>query len=195
MQASYEQLGVEVEVEEADFRDILGIMSVHATTFIETYHTEDIPTIPPESPSYLSRSILEHFVYKSGFIERSTDTWAQRLENQTEDNTVLVARDDTRIVGFSHTYVEGLRGMINALYILPEYQKMGLGKALIGRLLDNAGIQKIDLLVARDIPAIDFYRHHGFEIAQALPQDECPEMAPGKWLYQLKMARENVSPA
>ncbi len=187
MRANYEQLGIAVEP--ADFRDLLGIVSVHAETFIDTYHTEGIYVFPPESPYYITRDVVERFVYKSDFLERKVHAWQQRIEEQTPDQEVLVARHNEKVVGFSHTSFEEKENTLGALFILPEYQRRYLGRALLRTILGQPDQKPVDLDVVLNTPAIGFYQHFGFEIAGSLSPEDCPEMKPGKWLPLLHMVR------
>lgn len=187
MRANYEQLGITVE--SADFRDLLGIVNVHAETFIDTYHTEGIYVFPPESPQHLTRDMLERFVYKSDFLERKVHTWQQRIEAQSPEQEVLVARHNEKIVGFSHSSFEKEEGVLGSLFILPDYQRRYLGQALLRRLLDHSSQRPVNLDVVLSTPAVGFYEHFGFQKTDALPPEECPEMKPGKWLQLLHMVR------
>lgn len=193
MTQCYEQIGVRIE--EAVPQDIPGILGVHATAFIEAYHTEDIPVIPRESPLFMSRATLEHFVYKTDFLERNAARWEERIASQDTQHTVLVGRHNQQVVGFSSTALEQREGRIGALYILPEYQRRGLGSALLKDFLTNTTAQDVSLDVTINIAAIPFYEHLGFTVERAQPQEDCPEIAPGKWLLQLCMRRNSTKAA
>lgn len=187
---TYADLGISIAL--ADYPDIPGIIDVHATSFVETYRSEALSEPKLETDQdYLSRKTLEHFVFRSDFLERMVANGRERIDNQSEANCTLVARHHDRIVGFSHTTIEGNQSTVNALYILPQYQRRYIGQTLIRGLLDNTTVQKIDLAVVKDTPAIAFYRYHGFTITETIPEEKCPQMKPGKWLRLLKMVREN----
>lgn len=187
MRLNYEQLGVVVQP--ADFRDVPGIVAVQAETFIETYHTEDFYVFPPESPSHITRDILEQFVYKSDFLERKVHAWQQRIEEQTADREVLVARHSDKVVGFSYVSSNATESTLNSLFILPEYQGRYLGQALIRNLIEQPDEKPVNLDVVLNTPAVGFYEHFGFTGTELVPSEACPEMGPGKWLQLLHMVR------
>lgn len=59
---------------------------------------------------------------------------------------------------------------IHKLYVLPEAQGQGVGKALIeeiARIARAGGARKLHLNVNRDNPAVQFYQHLGFTVAGA----------------------------
>jgi len=188
MRANYEQLGIAIEP--AKLTDLTGVVDVQARTFVDTYHTEDHPIVPPNSPAYMSKDVLERFVFRSDFLERKIDLWRRRIEGQTEDDRVLVARYGNTIVGFSNTALDEQKGSINALFILPEFQHRYIGKALIADLIERSDTREVHLDVVDNTPAVGFYKHFGFNIMGVVPPEQCPEMKPGKWLTLLAMKRQ-----
>jgi ribosomal protein S18 acetylase RimI-like enzyme len=193
MRANYEQLGITVEP--ADFRDVLGIVCVQATTFVDTYHTEDVPGLAQDNPHFMPKEVIERFVYTSDFLDRKIYQWRDHIENQSSDKEILVAKHGKEVVGFSHSIVEEREGSLNALFILPDYQRRYLGQALIRNLLERSDTQEIRLDVVQNTPAVNFYQHFGFTILQSLPAEQCPEMKPGKWLPLFSMKRQVINSA
>ncbi len=58
---------------------------------------------------------------------------------------------------------------LHKLYVLPEAKGHGLGAALLGHVTALAveeGSRRMVLQVNRRNPAVDFYRHHGFAVAE-----------------------------
>lgn len=185
---TYNDLGIEIR--NADYPDIPGMVDVHAHAFVETY-IGDALTIPmsPIDKNYLSREALEYFVFRSGFLEGCIARRRDNIDNQSDTNRILVAQHKDRIVGFSHTSTEDDHGTLNVLYALPSFQRMRLGHALIKSFLNNSNMRQASLTVVEGTPAIRFYKRHGFEITESFPQEMCPQLAPGKWLPLLKMVR------
>lgn len=181
----------EIEIRTAEHPDVLGIVDVHARSFIETYASDALAVpISLEEESHLSRSTLEHFVYESDFLERKIASHRSAIGNQSDTSTMQVALHNDQIVGFSHAYIEGNQGTISALYVLPEFQRRRIGQALIKPLLKDTRVRQIDLAVVADTPAVSFYAYLGFETTSIFSRDQCPQVAPSKWLKLLKMTRE-----
>lgn len=80
----------------------------------------------------------------------------------------LVAELDGRIAGTVMGGYEGHRGWINYLAVAPDYQKQGVGRALMQAVeakLEALGCPKINLQVRKSNTAvIQFYGHLGYHI-------------------------------
>ena len=74
---------------------------------------------------------------------------------------LLVATDRGVIVGLGHAYAD----RIGALYLLAAYRRRGIGKAMLGRLLQalhERGVVEARFdVVAINAAAIEFYRAQG----------------------------------
>jgi len=87
------------------------------------------------------------------------------------DKIIIVAENSNNVIGF----VEGIpisdkEWLINALAVLPNYRRKGIGQELVKRLisnLKNKGWKKVSLYVrSNNIPAIKFYQKLGFTIVK-----------------------------
>lgn len=78
---------------------------------------------------------------------------------------VWVAKDGGEVIGMCSAD-RGERNKLGALYVLPSYQGMGVGKSLIGKALEWLGEEKpVYLEVAEfNTGAIAFYIRFGFEV-------------------------------
>ncbi len=85
----------------------------------------------------------------------------------------LLATDGADPLGFAgieHGWKNGPVTRIHKIYILPSAQGRGIGKMLMDEILQRAektGDQIISLNVNRQNPAINFYKHLGFEIVSS----------------------------
>jgi len=95
------------------------------------------------------------------------------------NNTFLVAEVDNEVVGFSgylKSFVEGYEnsGSVSLLYVLPKYQKYGIGKALyktaIEKLVEK-GFTDMTLLVIKGNPAFNFYTKFGGQYLKDIPDE------------------------
>jgi len=110
--------------------------------------------------------------------EEITDDYVDGfLRKSLESGIALVARQskDQKVVGEIHAYKLGPKAFGHVLGELtiavhPDYQGLGLGKALFTRLLEEVSIHRRDILrielIAREsnIKAIEFYQKLGFQI-------------------------------
>jgi ribosomal protein S18 acetylase RimI-like enzyme len=80
------------------------------------------------------------------------------------DAHFIVAELDDRVVGFLHYDCEGADPELHRIYIEPALKRKGIGGALLRELhqrLAPAGTY-ILMVIAANLPAVTFYRRHGF---------------------------------
>jgi len=100
----------------------------------------------------------------------------EELTRQIQQNqqTFLLARDDTRYVGFasySPTDDDAFVYRLHKLYCLPATHGKGYGKALLNQIVEDIrklGAKTIELNVHRRNPAKTFYDKMGFEVAYGI---------------------------
>lgn len=102
-----------------------------------------------------------------------TETRIKKLKNIIKDNNnYYVAIVDNKIIGFisygkSRNKKYENYGEINALYVLKEYQKLGIGKKLFLKGIENLvnlGFKNMILNVLEGNNTINFYKHFNGEI-------------------------------
>lgn len=130
--------------------DAKGIAKVHVESWKSTY----VNIVPEEFLNNLS-------------FERRADYWFSVIP----DGGVYVAEDENnQIVGFASGGKErsgdysNYNGEIYAIYILKEYQGIGIGKLLIDSIvkeLTNQGVFTMLVLVLEDNPSRHFYEKLG----------------------------------
>lgn len=82
----------------------------------------------------------------------------------TDDDTVLIATDMGRIIGFAHIIDEGDRVVLQGLGVDKSVRGQGVGSILLEHILDalREGQKPIYLKVKVMNPAIDLYSRYGF---------------------------------
>jgi ribosomal protein S18 acetylase RimI-like enzyme len=108
------------------------------------------------------------------FVTDGLAQWWSRdvVERGIRNGITLVAADGDDLVGMVGLGREGAFWVMWKLYVLPEHQGKGIGKALleaaIAALPDGTTQLLLDVLVANE-PAIGFYRSQGFAEATKTP--------------------------
>jgi len=95
---------------------------------------------------------------------------------RAEDTLVLVALDEGRVVGFSISQVQEYApiwvereayGFIDTMAITSDYRRQGIGKQMLGRILEWFAAQDIDRtelsVAARNQVGYSFWKKHGFQ--------------------------------
>ncbi|XEC94499.1 N-acetyltransferase family protein [Paenibacillus tarimensis] len=142
-----------MKVREASIEDAEGIAIVHVNSWKSTY-----------------QGIISESYLSSLSVENRTKSWKWTFENRAEHERVFVAENrEGKIVGFSN----GGRsrndefnhdGELYAIYLLREYQGLGVGKLLFNSVvasLKNNGYSSMMLWVLEDNPSLGFYKLQG----------------------------------
>ena len=89
----------------------------------------------------------------------------KKLDFQPE--LFFVALLNGQLIGSVMVGYEGHRGWLNYVAVLPNYQRQGYGKKLVGKAiveLRKLGCLKVNVQVRKNNPsAIEFYKRHGFK--------------------------------
>lgn len=112
---------------------------------------------------------------------------------KTDPHNKYVALSDDKVVGViaflpqARDFVSDKNsGEIVALYVLKEYQKQGIGKALMNNAFKDISLKKITLFVLKgNENAIEFYKHMGFEFTGK----ELEETINNQKIYELEMIK------
>jgi ribosomal protein S18 acetylase RimI-like enzyme len=140
-------------IRKAKLSDAQGIAKVHVDCWRTTYKN----IIPNE--------FLDNLSY-----DQRTDIWIKNISN--EQNYVFVAENDEgHIIGFAdggkrETNTIDQSGDLTSIYILQEYQGLGIGKKLVQQLfskLDKLGYKTIFVEVLEDNKSRFFYESLGAE--------------------------------
>lgn len=125
------------------------------------------------------------------YIANGLATWwsSEALLRSLDDTTVLVAVDNSQLVGVGNVDVRGAVPVIWKLYVLPQVQGSGVGSALLTALLNHvpAGTESVQLeYLDGNERAAAFYAAKGFTEVRREP-GERPGWPAAVWV-QRRMA-------
>jgi GNAT superfamily N-acetyltransferase len=151
--------------------DALAIARVHVAVWQSTY-----------------RGLIEDALIEAVSIEQREAMWADILTAYTASHPVLVAEDfGVGVCGFGNAgplrgeAVPGYSGELKTLYLLPAYQRRGIGGRMLRRLaglLDERGHDSALAWVLATNPACGFYEAMGgITCAQRIAEEEDEALA------------------
>jgi ribosomal protein S18 acetylase RimI-like enzyme len=150
--AQTDQTRTTVEITTAALEDVVGIQDVLYRTWLATY---------PSEMFGINVDDIEE-MYKD---RNSEETLAKRREQVSRpQETTLVAKEKDKVVGLCRIIKRKDKSVMEAIYILPEYQRLGIGSSVwreAQKLLDP----KKDVVVqvaTYNTDAIEFYKRRGF---------------------------------
>jgi ribosomal protein S18 acetylase RimI-like enzyme len=146
-------MSVRILVRRATVGDARGIARVHVETWRSAY-----------------AGILPDSVMVRMSVDDKASAWRHLVQRQCGAEAVLVgAAGGNSVVGFASCGAAGPApmegaGEIHTLYVLPDWQERGIGRALLGgcfRVLTAAGFDSAFLWVLADNPSRFFYEAMG----------------------------------
>ncbi len=104
-------------------------------------------------------------------LARQTLEKCQEIARAYPQNT-LIAKTDGRVVGFACWSEQDGYATVEALYVLKEFQGLGIGKMLLKLAMQELGAREEYALwvLGGNESAIGFYEHHGFRFDGAEKQ-------------------------
>lgn len=144
-----------ITIRAATLADVRGIARVHVDSWRSTYR------------GMLADEYIDSITYES-----REQLWARIIESNggNRQGFLFAACDGEEIVGFvsggrSRGNDAGFEGEVTGLYILEQYQKMGIGRRLMDTAVNwllNAGMTSMVVWVLnKNENAVSFYEHLG----------------------------------
>lgn len=169
----------EIVLHDATPEDAVGIRVVQKETWLATY---------PNNEFGITRKDIEEKVNE--MQEEGVERLVKRIRDDYNSHT-WVAKKASRIVGFISVQKLREENKIRALYLLPEYQKKGIGRQLMQKALawlGNSNQISLEVVTYND-KAINFYKSFGF-IEQGETTNESAHLPSGKDLPEILMVRK-----
>jgi len=95
---------------------------------------------------------------------KKINRWSRLIKNNEKSKYLCVAKHENKIVGVCLVSKKKNFNELNVIYILPKYQKMGIGKKMLNKSIGWLGNEKNIFVkaVSYNQNAIDFYENYGF---------------------------------
>ncbi|QHW29937.1 GNAT family N-acetyltransferase [Paenibacillus rhizovicinus] len=164
-----------MHIREARKQDAAGIANVHVASWQTTY-----------------RGLMAESYLANLSVEGRLRSWLWTFDNLKKDEIIYVAETgEGKIVGFSsggRSRHDDSRyeGELYAIYLLQDFQGMGLGKRLFQQVsssLKASGCSSMMLWVLRDNPAAAFYAAMGGRVfdrkTETIGESDLEELAVG----------------
>jgi len=130
-----------------------GLVFVHKKTWLATY---------PNKKYKISRKDI---LSKDFDSEKKIESWRNTIKNSGKKSKyICVAKCKDKVVGFCLVSKKEKFNELDVLYVLPEYQRMGIGKKLLDRAIGWLGEKKegkLKVALYND-NAVSFYEKYGF---------------------------------
>lgn len=141
-------------VRDASRKDAEAIQGVFHKTWLATY--------PNEEAGITIGDVEDRF--KDAYSEEVLAKRREAYENPPEGHRILVAEKDGEVVGICRLVLHHDKNQLQAIYVLPEFQGKGVGRAFWDK-AQTIFDHKKDIIVEVAIynqKAIDFYTSLGF---------------------------------
>ena len=152
---SHEEVPIAIERARPD--DAEEIQNVFYKTWLATYPN----TVPGVSIDDV------HEYYEDKLSTEGIEKYQKRIEEELrlENQRFFVARVDKKIIGVCLAFRNEEKNQLKAIYVLPEFQGMGIGYKLWNEVLnfiDHTKDTTVEVVIYND-NAIKFYKRLGFE--------------------------------
>lgn len=176
---------MQIEIRDAVPADVRAIREVYYKTWLATY--------PNEAHGILQSDIEDR--YKHSFTPESISRGEYAITHIPSDERVIVALADGVIVGTSKLKRGRERNEIHTIYILPEFQGQGIGKAMFTESMnwfDKDKDTQIDTAVY-NYQSIMYYESLGFVATGETFTEEEFKMPSGGIIREQRMVRKRTN--
>ena len=173
-----------IYIREAKPEDAEAIRDVQRYTWLATY--------PNEAYGITKEDIEAHFYEDPKTAERRREGRRQAI--CTPPFHSWIALEGTVLIGFCIIKQDDQENLIQALYILPDFQGKGAGKRLLQTALDWFGMEKEVVLnvASYNEKAIAFYQALGFVPGGPLASSEALQLPSKVRFPEIKMVRKRL---
>ena len=171
-----EKMNIKISLATPD--DAQAINELRYKTWLVTYPNEELGITVDDI----------HDRFKDIASEETIQKGKEYLK-QTVDRQTLVAKDLNKLIGFCACVKSEEKNQLQAIYILPEYQRKGIGKQLWKEALDFFDKEKDTFVEVAEYnsSAIKFYESLGFKDYGKRIRNEHYELKGGAIIPEMEM--------
>lgn len=163
-----------------EITDLIQVRDLLYTTWLATY---------PNTDAGITEEDIHEF-YKPRLTEEWHKKVAARFHEAHPNEHSFVAEIDGKIVGFMRIVLHPDKNQLQAIYVLPEYQRMGIGKLLWNKALSifDGAKETIVQVATYNANAIHAYKKLGFTDTGKRFSDERFKMKSGNLIPEMEMS-------
>lgn len=147
-----------IKFRNANANDVNSIINLHTQSWRENYQSS-------LSPEFLNNSIEPYMLGK----------WTKRLREPENNQHVIVAEENNKIIGFASVYLDfdsECAALLDNLHVSKKYKRQGIGNELMRRaaiwILAKNKFKMFLWVIADNLPAIKFYEKIGGQNIETL---------------------------
>lgn len=169
----------DISISPAMPEDAHSIQEIFYKTWLDTY--------PNQRYGITKEDIQDRF--KEAFTEETIKQREYQILNPKTDTMIFVAKIGGKTIGLCRIVVNDEANLLQAIYVLPEYQGRGVGKALWNEIRKNFDpkIKTIVNVATYNNKAISFYEKLGFKDTGKRWQDDTFKMKSGSRIPEMEM--------
>ena len=143
-----------ISIQKPTKEDVENIQQVFYETWLSTY---------PNKEAGITVDDIEEF-YKNRFSEKAIQKRLRGISNLSKDKLFLVAKDGEMVVGVCMLVKKESFNQLEAIYVLPSHQRMGVGVMFWAKAMKFFEKDKniIVQVATYNKQAINFYKKLGF---------------------------------
>jgi ribosomal protein S18 acetylase RimI-like enzyme len=166
-----EKSNKDIKVVKAIPEDALGILNVFYETWLGTY--------PNDEYGITVDDVEDRF--KDSFKKENIKKREEKIKEAGENEIKLNVKEEGKIIGLIHIDISPLNNRLVAIYVLPQYQRKGMGYLLWKEAKKYIDLNKKTLVqvASYNSKAIDFYKRLGFKKTDKIWFDEKYKMKSG----------------
>jgi ribosomal protein S18 acetylase RimI-like enzyme len=167
------------KIRNAEPEDVLALHDVYLTTWLDTY--------PNQEFNITREDII--FKYENNKTSEKIEERKQKMAQRGSNEIMLVVEADKKIIALCNASQKEENNQLQAIYVLPDYQRLGLGRALWEEAKKIFDFKKdtIVRVASYNEKAINFYKKSGFQSTGKIIIDEKFKMRNGAIIPELEM--------
>src|SRR3989344_862020 len=167
-----------IKIEFPKLEDAEAIQNVLYKSWLDTY---------PNDKVGITIDDVEHW-YKDAWEEK-LNKLRSRINNPPENQSFFIAKDGDNVVGVCRIMKHADKNQLQAIYVLPDHQRRGIGKLLWDRALEIIDPSKDTIVQVADYnkKAIEFYKKLGFVDTGKRFSDEHFRMKSGAIIPEMEL--------